>query len=1042
MTVQVQGADIVFSDGSTMTTWPAANSAIDAISGQARVPGEYLATNYSTYYWAPAPMSRPTAFLTYYNDIANESSYTHDWRAPHTGGTYVEQPIGAGANFTDTPTQVTFDKVGYPSYTYTGYDIPNSPSNPLPYNPTSADQQAFSAYHTFYYRPDNYDFNPPIGSAYPLSTYNTVNTSAGGWSQREQIWRSETVGTGNRNMILQNECYLGSYATVNSFWYYEPYTTVVVNSQGTLLNTASTGAVSVPILNGDIIQLRINGRRGFLEYSSNGGNYSGVISCSNYNATSCTVNISTASGTDAVLYINYSTVGEDADHTFVKVLKQAYANTANVGNYYSWTSRDIMTRDWNCYWIGQDIFNNVGLIASGPTTTVSDINFDANLKNRIYTTSPMILPNGTRPYSVYFTFTIADIFKQSQTVFFANNGTASATTYTAGYGITVKVNEGSIDNRVSISLGQPGTAAGANVISALKVWELSSNGESVNVIFSWNPADPLLSGRLFVNNILCFSTTVNPLSGGTAPVNTFFNFGALSNGATNGFNGTLTTFSVMPEAWSQNMPQGAISIDYPSNTYGATRNIGALSNYNAGIRGPSPAQFYLTNNAAFPMGTVYTKSYDNYGSTVTGAMLQDNVPGPYTANVVATAGSSSYTFAYNNAISFANNGGCFLVTATGTVLPTANNLYAVIQGGTQSSFIIYDQATSTTGTGNAVPAVVSSTQALPNTFTFTRVAGGLKTGGTTGDYITMPGQGISIATKGTNSAANATNQLPHLSATGVSEPNSAFKQITFTVSAANATASPPFGGIGNTVIQTQNSTANDTAIRNLMNATALGKYFTVSLAGVIATPNGVTSLGQTYITSIQWDFYGTGLHQVNLSQTVGGGGALIGTTTAGQTITCNFIPGNFCTFNPYAGGTNYYMDCTGGYGYADMSSGIGYSSMKNNGQGNSIPLIEAKYGLGQVASYRQAPPKGVYDSGVFKATAATFTKSMYLGYGAIGYLISYGPSGDYNRSILYPNTSTLTTQGQIFSNGINVAVTSGNYYRIVVVPITAPVIAQ
>lgn len=60
---------------------------------------------------------------------------------------------------------------------------------------------------------------------------------------------------------------------------------------------------------------------------------------------------------------------------------------------------------------------------------------------------------------------------------------------------------------------------------------------------------------------------------------------------------------------------------------------------------------------------------------------------------------------------------------------------------------------------------------------------------------------------------------------------------------------------------------------------------------------------------------------------------------------------------------------------------------------------------------------------------------MYLGYGAVGYLITYGTTGDYNNSTVNPVVTTLTWAASgINADGINIAVTAGTIYRVVILP--------
>jgi hypothetical protein len=98
--------------------------------------------------------------------------------------------------------------------------------------------------------------------------------------------------------------------------------------------------------------------------------------------------------------------------------------------------------------------------------------------------------------------------------------------------------------------------------------------------------------------------------------------------------------------------------------------------------------------------------------------------------------------------------------------------------------------------------------------------------------------------------------------------------------------------------------------------------------------------------------------------------------------------------------------------------------------------VAATAGVGQWRYIRVSPPGGVYDSGIFKATSTTFAKNMYLGYGARGYLITYGTTGDYNQSTINPVVSTIAyaASNGMNSDGFSVTVVVGTFYRVLIVP--------
>jgi hypothetical protein len=61
---------------------------------------------------------------------------------------------------------------------------------------------------------------------------------------------------------------------------------------------------------------------------------------------------------------------------------------------------------------------------------------------------------------------------------------------------------------------------------------------------------------------------------------------------------------------------------------------------------------------------------------------------------------------------------------------------------------------------------------------------------------------------------------------------------------------------------------------------------------------------------------------------------------------------------------------------------------------------------------------------------------MYLGYGARGYLITYGTTGDYNQSTVNPVVSTIAygASNGMNSDGFSLTVVAGTFYRVLIVP--------
>jgi hypothetical protein len=383
-----------------------------------------------------------------------------------------------------------------------------------------------------------------------------------------------------------------------------------------------------------------------------------------------------------------------------------------------------------------------------------------------------------------------------------------------------------------------------------------------------------------------------------------------------------------------------------------------------------------------------------------------------TQTCVLTSGNQNVPFTYASGGVWPHQPGYFIVTGTG--IPTTNTVYTILNTG-DTSFNLYDGGAFSFGA--AVTATATSTLVSPTTVTFVRVNGGFNTIQAT-ETLNFTTNANTI-TKQTNLSVTYTNALC-ANAENAQQTTAAFPNVTFTVSAGSA---GNYGVAGVYYMQTQNSTGNDAAVRHLQNALGIGKHYSLTGSGITVTS---ATVDNTYITAAEWDFYGRGLHRITTSI------ALTGTQTVGATITSNYCPGAFDTFYAnldYTGTTNAVAD---GVNY-------GYSTLTPNGVSGAYSgsQVELAYGLGQFRYYRITPPHAVYDSGIFKATSASFTKKMYLGYGAVGYLITYGTSADYNTSTSTPTTTLLSTVGQIYASGITVAVTSGTYYRIVVYPLTS-----
>jgi hypothetical protein len=241
----------------------------------------------------------------------------------------------------------------------------------------------------------------------------------------------------------------------------------------------------------------------------------------------------------------------------------------------------------------------------------------------------------------------------------------------------------------------------------------------------------------------------------------------------------------------------------------------------------------------------------------------------------------------------------------------------------------------------------------------------------------------------------------------------AFPDLTFTAAADAAL---------NNTYTTQNSGGNNTTVRALQAALALGpKQYTASGTGLTATS---ATIDNARVTGITWDAGGTGIHTVTLSR------VRDAAVTAGATITLKFVPSAACGYNDF--------DLLGGDNAKDGGVEVdGYSPqpflLSSTG---AFKSMMATAGIGQWRYLRITPPGGVYDSGVFKAPTTTFAKNMYIGYGARGYLITYGTTGDYNQSTVNPVVTPIAyaASNGMNSDGFSVTVVVNTFYRVVILP--------
>jgi hypothetical protein len=196
---------------------------------------------------------------------------------------------------------------------------------------------------------------------------------------------------------------------------------------------------------------------------------------------------------------------------------------------------------------------------------------------------------------------------------------------------------------------------------------------------------------------------------------------------------------------------------------------------------------------------------------------------------------------------------------------------------------------------------------------------------------------------------------------------------------------------------------------------AIGKKPTITGVGI----PGVTAVfNNTYVEDVWWDYYARGAHRVWLSQP----------TTANPTAsayTLTYVPGNHSTLHDN-------LDRTGG-DYSSVESYDLSPLVQGNGQG-AVNSYAIEYSNGLIKRVRAAPPKAYFDSGLFRATSATYTRNMYINYAHLLMVCNYGTNPYLNFSTTLPTTTLSTSIG---ASGINVGTTSGNYYRIFVLPINS-----
>lgn len=519
-------------------------------------------------------------------------------------------------------------------------------------------------------------------------------------------------------------------------------------------------------------------------------------------------------------------------------------------------------------------------------------------------------------------------------------------------------------------------------------WQMTGN-DWTTLHFCWNPLDTANTLRCYCNNKLYYTSTTNPFST-IAGVQ----MGATGIASLSGFIGNIDYFYIVPEDHCARYNQGSFAMysDLFSASLTATTSNGGVSVAAATSSSQSPPSAYIIGT--YPTGSIFTTSYP-FDYTQTGFALSCNL----------SSGNPTFTFATATG-GFPNNTGFFKVSGTG--IAATQHYYAYINYG-DKSFTLYD------GYGNQIGATSTTTSSL----TFLRVNGGANNG-----FINEPGNAVALALQSGTSVTLTNNQI------------TAFPAITFTSVISSTGTGANFRTDNPASYLT--ATGQDTQVRNLMNALACGKQYTMTGTGLNAASATQTPF---YVNGVDWDFGGRGYHRINLNQNRSA-------VYTAATMTMTYYP----SWNSsYTDG----LDNTGGEWPADPGPAVwwssspwyrGYSRLATEAQDvnntnpvaplSSVNEAEIQFGYGQVNSWRITPPGGSFDSGMFLATSTTFAKKMYFGYAWVGWLIDYGTGGSLTRITSYPATTALTTQ--VSSDGINITtLTSGHIYRIVVMPIKA-----
>ena len=804
---------------------------------------------------------------------------------------------------------------------------------------------------------------------------NTIRSNFPTWSQREEPYRSEIVGNGNVEMIGQMALVHGNSADnwLNPAVYFNGPTPNTTNTLATQGAYLDPGTTSsVTLAAGEKIYFVINGQRARLTYTTASGWTSGNIDVDDYNGSFN--EITNDQGSSQTFYYSYYTQGQDTQRTFVKVFKRIENSS-----FSTTSARDKGLNLWNYYWRNDQFNSTADGFANGIISPSSSIYFSSQRLHRIFYSGPAkTLPTNNRPYSFAVkmnlespTGVLQNLFQFSDAV----NSVAQGMVFTLNIALTG-------ERRINM------TAYNASValVTNLKVWQFAGDSaEDVNFYWSWNPLDPVYPGRLYVNDKLVWCTATNP-----TPSLGYFGVGATTSGTANGFQGYLNLMTMMPEAWGNHITQGSFNLDWDATTGLASTTYNGTVSVTAAARAAIPRKAYIRSSSTFVQGA--------YFNMENGAPY--SAAGSFTASCVTTADSRDVTFS-NTVGGWINPSGVYLVT--GTNIRTTRNVYTTLVFGDKGFGM------------DAVDDLNTATASGTTTLTFTRINGGYYDAFyTTGAVITQPGNSTSL------SKTNVSGQLLTNCLAGVNSTTylafGAFPNISITMIAGSAGDETLAGSQYLRTAATQDASA-----RNIQGMLGAGKKPTISGGGI---PSVSATVDYTYIEDLYWDHYARGAHLIILSQ------AKTGNATA-SSYTCVYVPGNRSTFDAGLDNTGGESSIIDSYNYSlegDRNQDVtGFNCAPNN--------QEIEYGLGLMKSWRIVPPKGYFDSGIFKATGSGYFRRMYVGYSAITALINFGTSIDLNRTNSFPSISYPTTAAT--ANGLTVTVSAGNYYRVVVLPLSA-----